>query len=681
MDDYSSSQQQQPSQQQHWDNLSRQVRHSFSLEVPAWLASMLAHMAIIVMMGTAWMPNYQPPPRPTLEASLPPPEPKPQIDQLRKQEFLLKPSELPNIGSVKTAGVEVEFSTAMAKADTIELPRLQPRTLRPTELKVPLALDITRAPNQARTTQIRGIAGDGAVGTLGALDRITQEILRALERGPVLVVWFFDQSGSMQVQRQAVRNRFDQVYQQLGLSKSLDVKPGAPKPLLSSVVAFGKEITFRTDRPTDDLEEIKAAVDGIENDDSGIEMTFTAIGTAAEKYKSQRLSTPRRQIMMVVFSDEVGEDEARLEDCVTICKRNQIPVYVAGVPAPFGRPNIEISYVDPDPNYDQSVQWIPVRQGPETYLPEQVQLNFTGKPNRDDGLYRLDSGFGPYCLTRLCVETGGIFFAVHANRERIGTYIASRETPVFQARLNYFFDPAVMSPYRPDYLPVQLYLREVQSNKAKTALVTAAQQSILNPMQNPTTVFRKTGEDDASMKRDLDEAQKKAAILEPRVNNLYMILKEGEKDAAKLTELRWRAGFELAYARVMAVKVRTETYNQMLARAKAGLKLQDPKSNVFTLVPADEVTTGSQLANMAATAREMLARVAREHRGTPWAMLAEAELNDPIGWKWVESYDPPAPPPAPRPQVNNNNNNRPNNNTPQFRRLPQPKPVRQNIRL
>jgi hypothetical protein len=61
-------------------------------------------------------------------------------------------------------------------------------------------------------------------------------------------------------------------------------------------------------------------------------------------------------------------------------------------------------------------------------------------------------------------------------------------------------------------------------------------------------------------------------------------------------------------------------------------------------------------------------------------MLAEAELKDPIGWKWRESYDPPPPPTPPRQPAANNNNNANRNQTPQFRRE-NPKPVRTNIRL
>lgn len=48
---------------------------------------------------------------------------------------------------------------------------------------------------------LRGAAGVGVTGVLGAVDRITQEILRSLEQRKTLVVWIFDQSGSLRRQR------------------------------------------------------------------------------------------------------------------------------------------------------------------------------------------------------------------------------------------------------------------------------------------------------------------------------------------------------------------------------------------------------------------------------------------------------------------------------------------------
>jgi hypothetical protein len=90
--------------------------------------------------------------------------------------------------------------------------------------------------------------------------------------------------------------------------------------------------------------------------------------------------------------------------------------------------------------------------------------------------------------------------------------------------------------------------------------------------------------------------------------------------------------------RTLAVKVRTEAYNAMLAKAKQGLKFADPKNDTWELVPADEITVGSSLEKQAKQAKEYLNRVVADHKGTPWAMLAERELAVPVGWKWVEKY-------------------------------------------
>ena len=78
------------------------------------------------------------------------------------------------------------------------------------------------------------------------------------------------------------------------------------------------------------------------------------------------------------------------------------------------------------------------------------------------------------------------------------------------------------------------------------------------------------------------------------------------------------------------------------------MKFKDAKNNTWQLVPADEVSgVGSQLQNAGDKAREYLGRVVKDHPGTPWALLAQRELNEPIGWKWMEEYTNLAPPRRP----------------------------------
>jgi hypothetical protein len=154
-------------------------------------------------------------------------------------------------------------------------------------------------------------------------------------------------------------------------------------------------------------------------------------------------------------------------------------------------------------------------------------------------------------------------------------------------------------------------------------------------MQKPRTHFPKRSEPDLA--NLLSVAQQAAAVLEPEILRVFGVLKEGEKDRPKLTELRWQAGFDLAMGRVLAAKVRTEGYNIMLAKAKQGMKFKNPKNDTWDLRPSAEVGSGSAHEKEAAQAKEYLERVVKDHSGTPWAVLAQAELKDPIGWKWEES--------------------------------------------
>ena len=102
--------------------------------------------------------------------------------------------------------------------------------------------------------------------------------------------------------------------------------------------------------------------------------------------------------------------------------------------------------------------------------------------------------------------------------------------------------------------------------------------------------------------------------------------------------LRWKAGFDLAMGRVLAQKVRTETYNAMLAKGKRGMQFEKEKNNTWILEPSEEISVGSKWEREASLAKELLEGVTRDHQGTPWALLADQELTVPIGWKWTETF-------------------------------------------
>jgi hypothetical protein len=622
-----------------WQERTGEEETPFDGESPTFIVSLLVHLVMLVALAIWKVPVEDK--GITLVIKTPILEEKKEELKLPEEFYF---SELPaeQVGANSVNGTEMALSEApvVSEVSAIPSPNEEPITSEVAQIEINNMITQATGLHYNANLAVKGAAGHGTTGAMGAIDRITHEILLSLEERKTLVVWLFDQSPSMIKQRSEVHDRFDRIYRELGVIEAAENKAFAKhddKPLLTSVVAFGDKVSLLTKKPTDNLSEIKAAVKSIEMDTTGVERIFSAIYMAADEYKSLRTpkegsKEPERNVMIIAFTDEAGEDQAGLDQTVQICRRFEIPVYVVGVPAPFGQKETMVKWVDPDPKFDQTAGWGTVDQGPETFLPERIKLNFAGSKEEEDPI---DSGFGPYSLTRLCYETGGIFFTVHPNRN-VNRAVTRGEVEAYSAHIKHFFDPEVMRKYRPDYVPADEYLRRISQNKARQVLVEAAKYSALTPMENPRYRFVKSSE--AEFANALSEAQKDAAKLEPKIAQMADHLLQGEGDRAKETNVRWQAGYDLAMGRVLAVKVRTEAYNAMLAQAKTGLKFKNEKNNTWILEPADSITVGSQLEKMAQKSKMYLERVVNDHPGTPWALLAKKELANPVGWQWKEEY-------------------------------------------
>jgi hypothetical protein len=630
---------------QWWQIRTGEEETPFDGDSPAWVFSMLFHFFLLI--AVTFMPAFVEPESENIYLAAIPEDPIEEIEAPEEFYFNEQPSE--EVGANSAGGVTMAQALAQVVDEISDVPNPL-ENVQPTEIatiEINNTIQVATGPTFDRNLRVKGFVGHGATGAVGAIDRITHEILLSLEERKTLVVWLFDQTESLIPQRRAIHDRFDRIYEELGLIEAAGnpaFKKHEAKPLLTSIVGFGNSVNLITKKPTADLAEIKKALAEMPNDTSGTEKVFEAIFRALNEYKSMRYtdehrSSPERNVMVVAFTDEVGDDQNGLEQTIKECRRYAVPVYVVGVPAPFGRSETMMKWVDPNPDFDQTPQWGRVSQGPESYLPEHIKLKFSGA-NEDEAI---DSGFGPYSLTRLCFETGGIYFAVHPNRN-VNREVNRGEISAFSSHISRFFDPQIMRTYRPDYVAPEEYLRRVRENKAREALVKAANLTWVSQLESPQTRFAKT--DEATFVNALSEAQKAAAKIEPEINMVYETLKLGEADRARENTPRWQAGYDLAMGRVMAAKARTESFNAMLAAAKRGLKFKDPKNNTWILEPANEISTGSQTEKLAAKAREYLQRVTDEHADTPWSYLAAMELDNPIGWRWKEEYTPPPPPPG-----------------------------------
>ena len=483
-------------------------------------------------------------------------------------------------------------------------------------------LDVQRAaasvvPSASLLGQNVSIKGDGAehVGSAeGAVDRLAEEIVRKLEKGRTLVVWAFDASGSLQAERERLAKHIDTVYAHITrLDKESRATDGG---LLTAVVSFGQDHKAMTASPTDDADAIASAIRAVPLDASGIETTFATVADVVVKYGHFRDADNRPyKTMVIVVTDEVGDDESNLERAVEVATKAKVPVYVLGSPAIFARTEGRMNYTDPKTG--RTYFNLPVRQGPESAMLEQARLPFWYGGDQYD---LLDSGFGPYALSRLARATGGIYFVTRLGPTRFG------------------FDPVALREYKPDWVSRSKYEADVLSHPLRKAVIEAAVLTQENRLPGmPSLLFPPV--DGPEFKQTMEQNQALAARVEYTVNAALEPVAAVAKVRDRETSRRWQAHYDLLRGRLMALKVRCYEYNMACAKMKKDApKFAKPESNAWRLVPDTEVHASDKAASAGKQATELLETVVKEHPGTPWALLAQRELKDPLGFKWVETY-------------------------------------------
>lgn len=448
------------------------------------------------------------------------------------------------------------------------------------------------------------------------IERVTSLLRDSIEYAPTLAVWLIDESKSARGFVGGVGGTLRQPYS--GLKQEADANQ-----FLTAVCTFGQQVRFPVDTPSSDPATLINAFGALQEDVSGKEMLFTAVGESLKKYASYRTSQ-KREVLFFIVTDEAGDDQTAAEDVIKEVRKQGIPIYVIGVPAPLGRAaavdaSVEVAGIATS-----------IQQGPESRVSEHIELGFWGGMND----YRLvDSGFGPFALERLCRASNGRYIALRPSTTGY-SFVGETNTEwpnsgVWQP------DPNAMRKYAPDYVSEAEYQAILQANAACMALCNAAKLPRVEFAQLPETTFVKQSEPQLSA--DVARAQKLAAKLEPVVNRLYDALARGESARDKLTSPRWKASYDLALGRAAAAKARVDGYNAMLAELKRGKNFTDDSHNTWQLMENETTEASSGLKKLCAKAKGYLKGVAKEHPGTPWAKLAERELQTPVGWKWTES--------------------------------------------
>lgn len=597
--------------------------------VPAWGMSVLVHAGIFLILLTITLPEIVLPELNLTSAV--------ETEEVRPEEYVIDTEPTEELGTMSTLNIE-GASAAMAQNQGLDNHRENLQQIESSIVNPKIEMyETVMAPSEAETIENLDLTGttEHPGGTEGAVDRVTLEIASSLRQGKTLPVWLFDESISLESRREEIIARFENIYRQLGLMDDLDTKDA----LKTGIIGYGSQVHLLIKEPTSDLEEMSKAVKSITSDVSGVENVFAAINLAIREYGPVRRKM-RANMMVIIVTDERGDDfggesYAVLEETVRRLTREGIRVYCIGNSSPFGR---QKGYVHVKWKAEDGTEFeddIPeADQGPETPLAEGLQLPFwTANAQQLD---RMSSGYGPYTLSRLCNETGGIFFVAD-------------DTTVKK------WDPQIMRQYAPDYRPGSEYRRQVQSNLAKASLIAAAQLAVTEPVPIPQRTFQ--ANNDNILREQITEAQKPLAVLDYFLTRVHEALDMGEKHRDKLDTDRWRAQYDLAMGRILAMRVRAFGYNAVLAEMKSSPKrFEKAESNQWILEPSDEIQGAANVRKMHDKALIYLNRVIDEHPGTPWAFLAKMELSEPLGWKWREGQ-------IDIPQMNGGGNNP---RTPQF---------------
>jgi hypothetical protein len=586
------------------------------LEVPAFGVSVLTHLLVLLAFGmigyaahTERVAEFR---TEVIDTALP------DLERIETSETELNQIDQPQT-LVPTAG-----SFAPTVAPIVVAPTSQPPSP-PQELNrmaVARISDIS-LPMAARLDQSVSIKGSGSehVGAVeGAVDRIAVEIMRRLEKGKTLVVWAFDASGSLVAERQRLGKHIEKVYEDLLKldNQSLARDDG----LLTAVVAFGQSRKLMTPKPTSELAAITSAIAEVPIDTTGVENTFSTVLEIVHKYgKFRGKGNERYQTMIIVVTDEVGDDESYLEEAIAAAVAAKVPVFVLGSPALFCRVEGYADYTDPKTG--RTYHHLPVRQGPDGAMLEQIHLPFWYEGPQYD---LLDSGFGPYALSRLAGATGGIYFVTRMGPNRIT------------------FDPVGMREYKPDWVSRAQYEAAVERHPLRKAVLQAAMITQQNLPGQPGLTFPPA--DTPAFKEEMRKQQEIVARIAYTVDAALEPIAAVAKLRDREPSRRWQAHYDLIRGRLITMKVRCYEYNWACAQMKKDTpKFQKPGSNAWRLVPDEKIHYNEKAAAAGKEARALLKRVVEDHPGTPWALLAQRELKDPLGFKWVEVSIPPPPKP------------------------------------
>ncbi len=438
-----------------------------------------------------------------------------------------------------------------------------------------------------------------------AVDGIAAEILAKRREGDLLTVWLFDASISLRENRIKAAKRLGAVFAEI--DERLEHNANESK---NAVVAFGNACGVLVP-PTPSNRNVTRAIRSIPEDPTGKENVLSSVGWSINQFREQWDG----KMMIVVWTDESGDDLRQLEKTIAFCKTHDVTVSVIGPTAVLG---FEMGTQAFFHKAARKNFFLPVNRGPEAALKQRVYMPRWSNVgwNNDQWLTEpISSGFAPYALMRLSRETGGSFTIYDRKADR-GPF-----------RLDMIRD------YVPDYRSQGDIESELANFPLRQAVVAAVGESYRQPDRKPPRMtffpiwmtpvdFRR--QVSAALRTEAAYAESMAELADRSLKHLTA----PGVEAAYESELarRWRAAHDLARGRLLRMSVRYREY----ANACRELKLRDT-TNLLSFRPTAKLRTQSAGQRME-EANRFLQRCIEEHPDTPWSLLANNELRHGLGF-------------------------------------------------
>lgn len=625
----------------------------------SWTMSLAAHAALLIVLGLWLLPMHGASRAVIISSSFALPE---SLDPEKLDSFAVATPvrAVGNLSGVtRSVGTPDSYAaTSKPELDERVVLAASPLALEPATRRALGPLAAERLDAEVRLTRSPTAAAGGGVRAAGgvaeAVDGILGGIRGEVEQGDLLVVWLLDASLSLADDRRQISERIEPFY------REIDGRKAATSHLLmSAAVAYGGGVAELVG-PTRFGGKMIDAVLKVPIDQTGLENVMTAVQWCVRKYRH-----PRRGLMIVVWTDESGDDVAALESTIEMCRATSTTVSVVGPSAMLGSERGTHRYTDRTTGFSFL---LPIKRGPDTCLPEKPLLPYWHDSSLPPwsrsgavvdqstpwfgGVYRegLLSGFGPYALTRLALQTGGRFTLL----DRPGTGGPFR----FEA----------MQPYLPDYGSVAEYRDSLKYSRLRQAVSATAMLTYQQTVAPPTLSF--VSERDpfypfgiinfymtagefrtelrAALAQEKARMQLSAELVEQALAPFGVAGLEAEYQ--REPSPRWRAWYDLCRGRLLALSLRHAEYARVCDMIFAQAGFLGPQTNHLRLHPAaSPKTLNSTMAARESEALRLLRRCVERNPETPWAYLAQWELDRPWGLQVEQIVIPPPRPSGPAP--------------------------------